>query len=71
MRFQLTLAIGLAATAHAAPTPSLFGDLVADLIGGVESVVTTVTSDVNAAASKLSGETHCLLICSSYSILTD
>ncbi|KAK4499741.1 hypothetical protein PRZ48_007927 [Zasmidium cellare] len=53
MRLRSTLVVGLAATAHAAPVPSLFGDLLAGLIGGVEQAITTVTSDVDAVASKL------------------
>ena len=51
MHFTTPILLGLATSSQAAPVPSLFGDLITSIIGGVENAVTTVTSTVTSPDS--------------------
>ena len=51
MRFQSTLVLGLAASTQAAPVPGLIGDLFAGLIGDINNVITTVTTQIKSTSA--------------------
>ncbi|KXT03799.1 hypothetical protein AC578_732 [Pseudocercospora eumusae] len=51
MHLTTPMLLGLATSSQAAPVPSLFGDLITSIIGGVENTVTTATSAVASPES--------------------